>query len=184
MMKTYAIRLKGATNIEGVMYPADFQVAAVTSEVSPMTLLGLIQFKHAIVEEVTDSLDDEGDTSADGADSSPEASEPVTTLTETNGIPPAEASVAPPPASDSLPQQEAGNSNGKVDVAAEAVAAFVAAGLDHKTAEVLVVINQIASIEELTTLLADADFNLTDLDEVGAIRAEKIKAIFSAASTN
>lgn len=171
------------------MYPADFQVAAVTSEVSPMTLLGLIQFKHAIVEEVTDSLDDEGDTSADDVGSTSLASEPVTTSTENdsivnNEIPPAEASVAAPPASDSLPQQEAGNSNGKVDVSAEAVAAFVAAGLDHKTAEVLVVTNQIASIEELTTLLADADFNLTDLDEVGAIRAEKIKAIFSAASTN
>jgi hypothetical protein len=36
----------------------------------------------------------------------------------------------------------------------------------------------------LTTLLADVDFNLTDLDEVGAIRAEKIKGIFSAVSTN
>jgi len=183
MMKTFAIRLKQETNIEGVIYPADFQVAAITSEVSPMTLLGLIQFKHAIVEEVTDSLDDEGDASADDVDSTLEASEPVTTSTE-NDIPHAEASVAAPPASDSLPQQEAGNSNGKVDVLAEAVAAFVAAGLDHKTAEVLAITNHIASIEELTTLLADVDFNLTDLDEVGAIRAEKIRSIFSTVSAN
>ena len=183
MMKTFAIRLREETNIEGVIYPAEFQVAAVTCEVGLMTLLGLIQFKHAIVEEVTDSLDDEGDTSADGVDSAPEASEPVTTSTE-NDIPPAEASVATPPASDSLPQQEAGNSNGKVDVVSDAVAVFVAAGLDHKTAEVLAITNHIASIEELTTLLADADFNLTDLDEVGAIRAEKIRLIFSAVSPN
>jgi len=179
MMKTFAIRLRQETNIEGVMYPANFQVAAVTSEVSPMTLLGLIQFKHAIVEEVTDSLEDECDASADDDDSGSEASEPVTPSIE-NDIPHAEASVAEPPASDSLPQQEAGNSSNSDDV----VAAFVAAGLDHKTAEVLAITNHIASIEELTTLLADVDFNLTDLDEVGAIRAEKIKGIFSAVSTN
>ena len=182
-MKTFAIRLRQETNIEGVMYPANFQVAAVTSEVSPMTLLGLIQFKHAIVEEVTDSLEDECDASADDDDSGSEASEPVTPSIE-NNIPHAEASVAEPPASDSLPQQEAGNLNGNVDVVADAVTAFVAAGLDHKTAEVLAITNHIASIEELTTLLADVDFNLTDLDEVGAIRAEKIKGIFSAVSTN
>lgn len=184
MMKTFAIRLKQDTNIEGVAYAADFQVAAITSEISPMTLLGLIQFKNAIVEEVTDSLDDEGDTSADDVGSTSLASEPVTSSTETNEIPPAEVSVAAPPAAESLPQQEAGNSNGNVDVVAEAVAAFVAAGLDSKTAEVLAITNHIASIEELTTLLADVDFNLTDLDEVGAIRAEKIKAIFSSVSTN
>lgn len=179
MMKTFAIRLRQETNIEGVIYPADFQVAAVISEVSPMTLLGLIQFKHAIVEEVTDSLDDEGDASADGVDSAPEASEPVTASIENNSSPPVEESVAEPPVDDSPRQQEAGCQS-----SSDAVAAFIAAGLDSKTAEVLAIINHIASIEELTTLLADVDFNLTDLDEVGAIRAEKIKSIFSAVSTN
>lgn len=178
-MKTFAIRLRQETNIEGVTYPADFQVAAVTSEVSPMTLLGLIQFKHAIVEEVTDSLEDEGDASADDVGSTFEASEPVTPSIE-NNILPAEELVAERPVGDSPCQQDASSKDSTND----AIAAFVAAGLDAKTAEVLAITNHIASIEELTTLLADVDFNLTDLDEVGAIRAEKIKSIFSAVSTN
>lgn len=170
------------------MYPADFQVAALTSEVGPMTILGLIQYHHAIVEEVTDSLDDEGDTSADGDDGEPEAGESVTPqpgegdsatdeTDDTDGTessPPDEESAATPPA---LPP--AGDQQGE---GGDAVAAFIAAGLDNKTAEALVIANKITSIEELLTLLADPEFDLTELDEIGAVRAEKIKAIFSTPS--
>ena len=174
-MKTYAVKLKQEQKIEGVIFPAGFQIAALTSEVGPLTILGLIQYRHATVEEVTDSLDDDGDTSADGDDGEPEAGESVTTppADEIENSPPDEEQAATPPAEPPAgDQQEVGGGND------DAIAAFVAAGLDQKTAEALVVANKITSIEELTTLLADPEFDLTELDEIGAVRAEKIKAIF------
>lgn len=177
-MKTYAVKLKQETNVEGVKFPADFQIAALTSEVGPLTILGLIQYSHATVEEVTDSLDDDSESSADGDDGEPEAGESVTTppadeaTEEIENSPPDEEQAATPPATPPAgDQQEVGGGN-------DAIAAFVAAGLDQKTAEALVVANKITSIEELTTLLADPEFDLTELDEIGAVRAEKIKAIF------
>jgi len=179
MMKTYAIRLKKETTIEGVQYPADFQIAALTSEVGPLTILGLVQYRHAIVDEVTDSLDDESDASADGDDGEPEAGESVTPQPgdEIDSNPPDEESPATPPAVD---QQGAdgGELSPVVVTNDSAVTAFVAAGLDQKTAEALVIANKITSIEELTTLLADPGFDLIDLDDIGVARAEKIKAVF------
>lgn len=176
-MKTFAIRLKGPRTIEGIEYPADFQIGALTSEVGPLTLLGLVQYRHATIEEVTDSLEDDDDSSADGDDGGPEAGGSVTPQppAEHNDIdsdPPPEESSAEPPADD---QQGAGGDG--------PIAAFIAAGLDQKTAEALVVANQITSIDELTALLADPQFNLMDLDDIGSVRAEKIKAVFSATAT-
>lgn len=168
--------------IEGVSYPADFQVGALTSEVGPLTLLGLAQFHHAIIEEVTDSLDDAGETSADGGDGEPEAGESVTPNEggseggeSADGSADGEPEVVPPtpPAPPTPP----------VPDATDAVAVFMAAGLDKATAEALAITNRINSLEELNTLLADKDFDLLDLDEIGAVRAEKIKAIFLPAAS-
>jgi hypothetical protein len=178
MMKTFSIRLKSDRTIEGVQYPAGFQVGAVTSEVGPLTLLGLVNFNHAVLEEVTDSLDDEGDTSADGDDGEPEAGGSVTPqddIDDSQSDPPDEETVAAPPAGETQPV--AG------DTLNDAVAAFMAAGLDKATAEALAIANMIASLEELNTLLADPDFDLIDLEDIGAVRAEKIKAIFSPSAT-
>ncbi len=58
-MKTFAIKLRAPIRISGVDFPGDYQIGAVTSEVNPIDLLGLIQFHHASVEEVTDAADDE-----------------------------------------------------------------------------------------------------------------------------
>jgi hypothetical protein len=191
-MKTFSIRLKADTTIDGVPYPANFQVGAVTSEVGPLSLLGLVQFNHALLEEVTDLLDDEGDTSADGDDGEPEAGESVTPHDGTDGShsdPPDEETVAEPPAGvtqpvagDTPPVVGAPLIQPGVDIS-DAVAAFMAAGLDKATAEALAIANKIASLEELNTLLADPDFDLIDLEDIGTVRAEKIKAIFSPSAT-
>lgn len=190
MMKTFSIRLKSDRTIEGVQYPAGFQVGAVTSEVGPLTLLGLVNFNHAVLEEVTDSLDDEGDTSADGDDGEPEAGGSVTPqdgIDEIENSPPDEETVATPPAGETQPVAGdtpplAGSPPIQPGVD-DAVAVFMAAGLDKATAEALAIANKIASLEELNTLLADPDFDLIDLEDIGTARAEKIKAIFSPSAT-
>jgi hypothetical protein len=163
-------------------------VGAVTSEVGPLTLLGLVNFNHAVLEEVTDSLDDEGDTSADGDDGEPEAGGSVTPQDDNDDSqsdPPHEETVTAPPAE--LPettQPVAGDAPPLVQPGVDdAVAAFMAAGLDKATAEALAIANKIASLEELNTLLADPDFDLIDLEDIGTARAEKIKAIFSPSAT-
>jgi hypothetical protein len=185
MMKTFSIRLKSDRTIEGVQYTAGFQVGAVTSEVGPLTLLGLVNFNHAVLEEVTDSLDDEGDTSADGDDGEPEAGGSVTPqdgVDDSQSDPPDEETVAAPPAGETQPV--AGDAPPLVQPGVDdAVAAFMAAGLDKATAEALAIANKIASLEELNTLLSDPDFDLIDLEDIGAVRAEKIKAIFSPSAT-
>lgn len=176
-MKTFSIRLKADTTIEGVKYPAEFQIGAVTSEVGPLTLLGLIQFKHAILEEVADSPDDEGDAFADGDDGEPEAGESAASPDESQCSPPDEETVAEPPVA---AQQGAGSADSTVMPAdnESAVGSFMRIGLDKPTADALVYANKITSVQELAAYLDDPSFTLLDLEDIGTVRAEKIKAAF------
>jgi len=78
MIRTFAVTLKAKTLVDGIEYPAGFQVGAVTSECGPMSLLGLIQYKHATIEEVADLPDDDGETSGDEFDGDSEPGESAT----------------------------------------------------------------------------------------------------------
>lgn len=159
--------------ISGEDFPADCQIGAITSEVNPMDLLGLIQYHHAFIEEVTDAEDDSQEDGEEeqlplplvDGDSSEAAEKSAT----------AEANQTEP----SQLQPEAESQTAPIDDTA-AIAKFVADGLDEKTARALVVTNKIKSPEELKTKLADASFNLGELDEIGATRQQKIMAIYLA----
>ncbi len=144
-MKTFAIKLRAPIRISGVDFPGDYQIGAVTSEVNPIDLLGLIQFHHASVEEVTDAADDEieeGDEAeqveespvADEQAVDPAADQPFLPLVEdSQEVGQAQPEIETPsqPETESQPTE--------IDDPAAAIALFVADGLDEKTARALVV---------------------------------------------
>lgn len=164
MMRTFSVKLRRDTRIEGIDFPAGFQIGAITSEVGTHTLLGLLQFHHAVAEEIVDGLE---------ADEDEEASEPE---------PAAEAAVQDDAAGDEVtePAVEDSGESEESEKATDPIDAFISAGLDANTAEALVVANSIGTPEELQELLNDPDFDLVDLDGIGAVRAAKIKEIFAA----
>lgn len=191
-MRTYAIRLKALTTVDGIEYPADFQIGAITTEVRPLTLLGLVQFQHAEVEEITDAVDAEeaeADADADAdADAEQEETADDDASDDAPAIDPTDPTDGPadlPLVDDNSPAEPqpeevpAVNPVPATDVD-RAIAEFVAAGLDTKTAEALVKANRITGIDELRLLMSDPKFDLIDLDDVGTVRAEKIKAAFPA----
>lgn len=170
-MKCFAVKLKQETNIEGVLYPAsgdENPIAILTTDVNPITLLGLIQYHHAELVEVADLPDESGDEAEAEDVESAEASN------ESTGTPHVAETVTAPPVGATQPV-----AGGDSQPPATPLDEFIAAGLDQKTAEALMK-NGIGSVEELTTLLADPEFDLADLDEIGAVRIEKIKATFLA----
>lgn len=175
-MKTFAVKLRKEMRISGEEFPADCQIGAITSEVNPMDLLGLIQYHHAFIEEVTDAEDD----SQEDGDDLPEEQLPLP-LVDGDSSEAAEKS-ATAEANQTEPSQlqpEAESQIAPIDDTA-AIAKFVADGLDEKTARALVVTNKIKSPEELKGKLADPFFNLGELDEIGATRQQKIMAIYLA----
>lgn len=166
-MKCFAVKLKQETNIEGVMYPAsgdENPIAILTTDVNPITLLGLIQYHHAELTEVADLPDESGD------EAEAEDVESAETSNESTGSPHVAETVAAPPVGATQPV--AGGEDQPGDGSD-----FVAAGLDQKTAEALMK-NGIGTVEDLSALLADPEFDLADLDEIGPVRIEKIKATF------
>lgn len=167
-MKTFALILVRDTNIAGVMFPAGFQVGAITSEANPFDLLGLVNFGHAKIEEVTDAEDD----SPSLDEEEPEEVENP----EASAVEPAAAAEQ----SESAAEDTAEESASSPATQAESIAAFVADGLDEKTARALVVTNNISSPSELKAKLSDASFNLAELEEIGKSRQEKIMATYLA----
>ena len=172
-MKTFAVRLIRDTKIEGVDYKANFQVGAITSEVGTQTLLGLLQFGHAVADEITDSPDGDEDDAGSDADEDQPGDVVEGSADEPAGDPAGESAESGEETSD----QDDGDKPANEGVSP--VAEFLAAGLDNKTAEALVDANNIQSLAELQALMADPEFDLLDLEEVGAVRAEKIRAIFA-----
>jgi hypothetical protein len=178
-MKTFALILERDTNIAGTLFPAGFQVGAITSEVNPMDLLGLVQFHHCRVEEVTDAEDSEP--AFDEAEAEAEYQSDVAVEA---GEQSAASESAPSAESQPMLPLEATETQPGADLKPEpidqssAIAKFVADGLDEKTARALVVTNNIASPDVLKTKLADPAFSLADLDEIGKSRQEKIMATY------
>lgn len=166
-LKTYALKLCAATRINGVDYGFGEQVGAITCEISPYDLLGLVQHHHAELSEVTDQA--EGDT-AEETEEQPDASE----LSDE----PASESTSEGDADADADSEAEETSAEEANSAADAVAAFVADGLDEKTATSLVVANGIMGPEALRAKMSEADFNLDDLDEIGPVRVKKIEAIY------
>ncbi len=184
-MKTFAIKLRAPIRISGIEFPGDYQIGAVTSEVNPIDLLGLIQFHHASVEEVTDAADDEieeGDEAEQVEVESPVADEQAVDLAADQPLLPLvedsqEVGQAQPEIETSS-QPETESQPTEIDDPAAAIALFVADGLDDKTARALVVVNKIASPDALRAKLAESTFSLADLDEIGQVRQEKILATY------
>lgn len=158
-MKTFAIKLGKEIAVNGVLMPAGYQVAAITGEVDPMTLLGLIQFHHAEVEEVTDADDGDEDGGDDSeSDSDIEEDEPVATSD-------AESEVSQDGEQSAEPQE-----------AAPAAASFLVDGLDEKIAKALES-NGVNSPDDVRKLIAEG-FDLTELEDIGEVRAKKILEIY------
>lgn len=174
-MKTYAVKLKCDTKVEGIDCDAGTHMGALTSECGPLTLLGLVQHHHAVLEEIVDCPDD-CDDGCDGDCNDGDAGDGTAIVGPTDvsidGDQPGDES-GDSQSDDSQPRNDQPNDD-------TSIASFLAAGLDQKTAEALVVSNKIGSIDELKLLMSDPKFDLIDLEEIGTARAEKIKAVFSA----
>lgn len=173
-LKTYALKLRAATRISGVDYQAGEQVGAITCEISPFDLLGLVQHHHAELVEVTDEA--EADVAEEETEEQADASELSDEPAESTSEGDADAD-----ADSELPEEETEaeeTSAEDANSAADAVAAFVADGLDEKTATSLVVANGIMGPEALRAKMSEPDFNLDDLDEIGPVRVKKIEAIY------
>lgn len=180
-MKTYAVRLIRRTCIEGVDYPADFQIGAITSEVGTQTLLGLLQFHHAVADEITDEPDGDDDDGQDGSDGAadyqPGGGDPIN-IGEVS-----EGDIAGSEGEPSGFVESAGSLDDPLQAGLpadiqSATEEFIAAGVDEKTASALAVANGLQSLAELQSKMADPEFDLIDLEEIGTARAEKIRAIF------
>lgn len=162
MLKTYAVKLRSATRIAGIDFHAEEQVAAITCEISPYDLLGLVQHHHAIVEEITDEGDEKEQPTL--------AADPEV---EAIGFESEEAEEQP----GDEPEEETTSAEEAISNA-DAVAAFMADGLDEKISTALVVANGILGPDALRTKLAEPGFDVIDLEEIGKVRAEKILAIY------
>lgn len=182
MLKTYAVTLKYPMKVAGIEFPAGEQLAAITCEISPHDLLGLVQHHHAIVEEITDQGFDEPEDDVDA-----EAEEAIISnqvVSESDDIE-ADSDVGD---ADNQDESESGEpsedeAEGQSNVLdattkANAVAAFVADGLDEKTATCLVVSNGILGPDELRLKMSEANFDLDDLEDIGPVRVKKIEAIY------
>lgn len=165
--KTFAIIASKDIRADDVDIKAGEQVACITSAVRPMTLFGLLQFHGFACEEVTtvpgtDGDETEVDTDGEpGGDSQPDGSEDVGQGDE----------------SDDEPQGDAAG-DGDADDADEKQAAhdaFVADGLDEKTAKILA--EQGLTPTSLKELIA-GDIDLVDLEGIGETRAEKILKVY------
>lgn len=164
MLRTYAVKLRSDMRIAGIDFPANEQVAAITCEINPTDLLGLVQHHHAIVEEITDAADDDEEQSTLAAD--PEV--------QSIGFESNEAEEEQP---GDEPEEETTSAEEAISNA-DAVAAFVTDGLDEKIATALVVANGILGPDALRAKLAEPGFDVIDLEEIGKVRAEKILAIY------
>jgi hypothetical protein len=179
MLKTYAVTLKYPMKVAGIEFPAGEQLAAITCEISPHDLLGLVQHHHAIVEEITDQGFDESEDDVD--DQADEVISSNQVVSESDDI---EAD-SDADSQDELESEESSEDETEdqptvldATAKANAVAAFVADGLDEKTATSLVVENGILGPDELRLKMSEASFELDDLEGIGPVRVKKIEAIY------
>jgi hypothetical protein len=160
--RTFAVIASQTISADGVNIESGDQVACITSQVSPLTLFGLMQFHGFTAVEVTTEFavesDDESDDESTLAEpvavveSQPEAVEP-TSVVEPETVQPGEG-----------------------DEDAVTIAAFVADGIDDKTAKILVELNNLTP-DELKKWIAEG-LDLLDLDGIGETRAEKIAKVY------
>lgn len=159
-LKTYAVKLQSAMKIAGIDHAAGEQVAAITCEISPYDLLGLVQHHHAALTEITGPELPEVAVVAASDDEEVISSEELA-IDDTETFDEAEET-----------------SSAEAVSNADAVAAFIADGVDEKTATALVVANGINGPDALRAKLAEPGFDCIDLAEIGKVRAEKILAIY------
>lgn len=164
-MKTYAVTLGKDMDVEGIPMKAGEHVAAITSEVSPHTVLGLLQFSHAIAEEITDAADDDDSEAEPMAETIAVDDASDDDVIRTEPIKPV----------DPQPEQKQEPADSTED-AGDQIAEFLADGLDEKTAEALARAG-LASPEAVRDYLKSGNL-LTDLDDIGPRRAERIESIY------
>ena len=173
MLKTYALKLRSDIRISGVDFRANEQIAAITCEINPHDLLGLVQHRHAELTEVTDDSEsispDDGELDSDSLEVENESPSPLVEEPEA-----AEVESEPEQPAESAAEE----SSSPEPTAAQSIALFVADGLEEKIAHSLVVANGIASPDALRSMMSDADFDLIDLHEIGDVRAKKIMAVY------
>lgn len=157
-MKTFAIYPVANINIEGTEFTPSDQVGVVTCDIRLATLLGLIQFGHATAEEIDAAeLMTLAEANCDPADSidDVDADEDVGIDVESVDPPiPADVDQDDEPTTDS----------------------FVSDGLDEKIAAALLA-QGVSTPDDLRKLIADG-YDLTELDDIGKVRAEKILEIY------
>lgn len=167
--RVFAIIASKDIRADDVDIKAGSQVACITSLVNPLTLLGLMQFHNFTSEEVTaefDVLDDDDDAS--------DAGDVVNTDGQAEPIDPSQAVVNSGKVEES--KDDAASEETSIAASNAAHDAFVADGIDEKTAQILVEKNQLDP-DKLKELIAEG-LDLLDLDGIGETRAMKIQAVY------
>lgn len=171
--RTFAIVATKAISAEGVMLSDGDKVACITSPISVATLLGLIQFHNFRVEEVTaeQELDDSVD---DVADEVAPTEEQQAIAEVEQSEPSSLADVESQPGEETL--EPAGIDP---ELVMKAIQQFINDGLDEKTAKALAEENDLTP-DGLKALIAEG-YDLTELESIGQVRAEKILAVYKPA---
>jgi hypothetical protein len=159
--RTFAVIASQTISADGVNIESGDQVACITSQVSPLTLFGLMQFHGFTAVEVTTEFPVESD---DESDDESTLAEPETVVE------------SQPEAVEPAPVVEPESQPGEGDEDAATIAAFVADGIDDKTAKILVELNNLTP-DELKKWIAEG-LDLLDLDGIGETRAEKIAKVY------
>lgn len=180
MTRTYVIRSNRDQLADGLDLKAEDQIAVVTTDLPLLTLLGMIQFHSASVEEVEieagsesddDADDGEGEASVEGEAGEGEASQSEASQLEDDviGSKPADATEGEGGEAGSEGDDDA--DDGASDLFDAAFAAFTVEGLEPKIATALA--EQGETPDSIREKLA-AGFDLTTLDDIGGVRADKI----------
>lgn len=156
-MKTFAIYPVKDINIEGTDYTPSDQVGVVTCDVRLATLLGLIQFGHATAEEIDAS---------ELMEVEPEAQPEAVDDSSVNVLDESESDSDDDDTIDYEPSE----------VEEPSVSSFVSDGLDEKISAALIA-QGVNTPDELRKLIADG-YDLTELDDIGKVRAENILKIY------
>lgn len=172
--RTFVITAHKTIKADGLEIKAGDKVAMVTGLVSPETLFGLMQFhgfkaeevdaEQMLAEHAEDEASDAEPESADAAD--------VDSGAEASGAVASDIDASYPPEA-TEPAQETAD----ISATEQAVAAFIADGLDEKTARALAESNGLTP-DDVRQMIVDGT-DLLDLDDVGVKRAEKILAAYT-----
>lgn len=176
-MKTFVITAKQGFGFNGSKIEPGDELAIVTSNLSPEDLFGWLQFGQAKAVMVKD--DDNSELPIADGETFEDSDE--------NGLCPAvESEVTPEPQPDDLSEGVESEQSEQAEVIEETegqmpsdvaslTAAFIADGLEEKIANTLA--EQKVTPDDIRQMISEG-FDLEEIDGIGKVRADKIKAIY------